>query len=152
MFVFYFGIMADLTPPVALACFAAAPMAKTSGLKISIQAVKLATAGFLVPFMAVYTPALMLQDAGALTGYIGYWGEVIYLFLKACFSIALWGVAVVGYLRSNALWWERLGSLIAGALLVLALPLTDEAGWILGLVVIAIHWWRTRHVTALAAQ
>jgi len=152
MFVFYFGIMADLTPPVALACFAAAPMAKTSGLKISIQAVKLATAGFLVPFMAVYTPALMLQDAGTLTGYIGYWGEVIYLFLKACFSIALWGVAVVGYLRSNALWWERLGSLIAGALLVLALPLTDEAGWILGLVVIAIHWWRTRHVTALAAQ
>src|SRR5690606_10181153 len=58
MFVFYFGIMADLTPPVALACFAAAPMAKTSGLKISLQATKLATAGFVVPFMAVYTPAL----------------------------------------------------------------------------------------------
>src|SRR5690606_2073641 len=75
MFVFYFGIMADLTPPVALACFAAAPMAKTSGLKISIQATKLAAAGFIVPFMAVYTPALMLQDAGPLSAYIGYWGE-----------------------------------------------------------------------------
>jgi TRAP-type uncharacterized transport system fused permease subunit len=56
MFVFYFGIMADLTPPVALACFAAAPMAKTSGLKISIEATKLAIAGFVIPFMAVYTP------------------------------------------------------------------------------------------------
>src|SRR5690606_35680865 len=138
MFVFYFGIMADLTPPVALACFAAAPMAKTSGLKISMQAVKLATAGFLVPFMAVYTPALMLQDPGALSGYIGYWGEVAYLFLKACFSIGLWGVAVVGFLVSPALWWERIGCFAAGVLLVLALPLTDETGWLLGILIMGI--------------
>ena len=64
--------MAALTPPVALACFAAAPMAKTSGLKISIQATKLAAAGFIVPFMAVYTPALMLQDAGPIAAAWGY--------------------------------------------------------------------------------
>ena len=64
MFVFYFGIMADLTPPVALAAFAAAPMAKVSGQKIGWEASKLAIAGYVVPFMAVYTPALMLQDAG----------------------------------------------------------------------------------------
>ena len=64
MFVFYFGILADLTPPVALAAFAAAPIAKESGLKIGIQAVKIALAGFVVPFMAVYAPALMLQDGG----------------------------------------------------------------------------------------
>ncbi|HRM74877.1 MAG TPA: TRAP transporter permease, partial [Paracoccus sp. (in: a-proteobacteria)] len=51
MFVFYFGILADLTPPVALACFAAAPIAKESGLKISFEAVKVAAAGFVVPFM-----------------------------------------------------------------------------------------------------
>ncbi|TMV42340.1 TRAP transporter large permease subunit, partial [Thioclava sp. BHET1] len=56
MFVFYFGILADLTPPVALACFAAAPIAKESGLKISIEAIKVAAAGFVIPFMAVYTP------------------------------------------------------------------------------------------------
>ncbi len=49
MFVFYFGILADLTPPVALACFAAAPIAKETGLKISIQAVKVAFAGFVIP-------------------------------------------------------------------------------------------------------
>ncbi|HSN79969.1 MAG TPA: TRAP transporter permease, partial [Rhodoferax sp.] len=62
MFVFYFGIMADLTPPVALAAFAAAPIAGVSGLKISIQALRVAIAGFIVPFMAVYSPALMLQS------------------------------------------------------------------------------------------
>ncbi|HCW0905517.1 TPA: TRAP transporter large permease subunit, partial [Pseudomonas aeruginosa] len=59
MFVFYFGILADLTPPVALACFAAAPIAKERGLKISFWAVRIALAGFVVPFMAVYSPALM---------------------------------------------------------------------------------------------
>lgn len=151
MFVFYFGILADLTPPVALACFAAAPMAKTSGLKISIQATKLATAGFLVPFMAVYTPALMLQDPGPLSAHIGYWGEVTYLFLKACFAIGLWGMAVVGYLFGHAQWWERLISFAAGILLVLALPATDEAGWLLGIFVIGLHWWRTRRQAAPAA-
>ena len=59
MFVFYFGILADLTPPVALACFAAAPIAKENGLRISFEAIKVAAAGFVIPFMAVYTPALM---------------------------------------------------------------------------------------------
>ena len=61
MFVFYFGIMADLTPPVALAAFAAAPMAKESGMKIGVQAVSIALPGFVIPYMAVYDPALMLQ-------------------------------------------------------------------------------------------
>ena len=56
MFVFYFGIMADLTPPVALAAFAAAPMAKVSGMKIGVQAVRIALPGFVIPYMAVYDP------------------------------------------------------------------------------------------------
>jgi len=144
MFVFYFGIMADLTPPVALACFAAAPMAKTSGLKISIQATKLATAGFVVPFMAVYTPALMLQDPGPIAAAWGYPVEVAYIVFKACFAVGLWGMAVVGFLFGRALWWERAVAFAAGVLLVLALPLTDEAGLALGVVVVAAHWWRMR--------
>jgi TRAP transporter 4TM/12TM fusion protein len=56
MFVFYFGIMADLTPPVALAAFAASPIAQASGLKIGVQAIRVAAAGFVVPYMAVYAP------------------------------------------------------------------------------------------------
>ena len=58
MFVFYFGIMADLTPPVALAAFAAASIAKESGFKIGWTAVKIALPGWIAPFMAVYAPAL----------------------------------------------------------------------------------------------
>jgi len=144
MFVFYFGIMADLTPPVALAAFAAAPMAKVSGQKIGWEATKLAIAGYVVPFMAVYTPALMLQDPGPLTAYVGYWGEVTYIFVKACLGIVLWGAAVVGFLVTRMALWERAVALGAGLLLVLALPWTDEAGFVLAAVWMGWHWWRVR--------
>jgi TRAP transporter 4TM/12TM fusion protein len=144
MFVFYFGIMADLTPPVALAAFAAAPMAKTSGLRIAVQATKLATAGFVVPFMAVYTPALMLQDAGPLAAAWGYPVEVAYIVFKACFGIALWGAASVGFLLARMTLAERLLAFAAGVSLIVALPLTDEVGFAIGAAVIAVHCWRNR--------
>ncbi|KPF46762.1 TRAP transporter permease [Rhizobium sp. AAP43] len=153
MFVFYFGIMADLTPPVALAAFAAAPMAKTSGLKISLQATKLATAGFVVPFMAVYTPALMLQDAGPMAAAWGYPVEVIYVVFKACFGIALWGMAVVGFLFGRLSIIERLIAFVAGVAVVVALPWTDEVGFALGFALIGFHWWKTRTAsTAVPGQ
>ncbi|TPI32350.1 TRAP transporter fused permease subunit [Mesorhizobium sp. B3-1-9] len=148
MFVFYFGIMADLTPPVALAAFAAAPMAKESGLKIGIQATKLAIAGFVVPFMAVYTPALMLQDAGPIAASFGYPVEVAYIVVKACMGIVLWGAAAVGFLARRMAWWERLVAFCAGLLLVAALPLTDETGWVLALAWIGWHCWRARRLSA----
>jgi TRAP transporter 4TM/12TM fusion protein len=151
MFVFYFGIMADLTPPVALACFAAAPMAKTSGLKISLQAVKLAAAGFVIPFMAVYTPSLMLQDGGWMAATYGYPVEVAYIVFKACFAIGLWGVATVGFLFVRAGLLVRLVAFAAGVSLMLAVPLTDEIGFALGLAVVGYQWWRGRSVTPQAA-
>ncbi|MEI9417376.1 TRAP transporter permease [Mesorhizobium sp. Cs1321R2N1] len=150
MFVFYFGIMADLTPPVALAAFAAAPMARESGLKIGIQATKLAIAGFVVPFMAVYTPALMLQDAGPIAAQFGYPVEVAYIVLKACMGIVLWGAAAVGFLATRMAWWERLVAFAAGVLLVAAVPLTDETGWALSLAWIGWHVWRARQAPAKA--
>ncbi|TIU43294.1 MAG: TRAP transporter large permease subunit, partial [Mesorhizobium sp.] len=151
MFVFYFGIMADLTPPVALAAFAAAPMAKESGLKIGIQATKLAIAGFVVPFMAVYTPALMLQDAGPIAASFGYPVEVAYIVAKACMGIVLWGAAAVGFLARRMALWERLVAFAAGLLLVVALPLTDETGWALALAWIGWHCWRARRLSTAGA-
>jgi TRAP transporter 4TM/12TM fusion protein len=144
MFVFYFGIMADLTPPVALAAFAAAPMARVSGTSIALQATKLAVAGYVVPFMAVFTPALMLQDGGAIAAALGYPVEVAYVFVKACLGIALFGAAVTGFLRGPMRLWERVLAAAAAILLVLALPWTDEAGFALAALVVAGHWWRLR--------
>jgi TRAP transporter 4TM/12TM fusion protein len=150
MFVFYFGIMADLTPPVALAAFAAAPMAKVSGMRIALQASKLAVAGFVVPFMAVFTPALMLQQGGAIAAAYGYPVEVVYVVVKTCLGIGLWGAAVVGFLIGPMALWERLLAAAAALLLVLALPWTDPAGFALGLGVVGLHWRRTRAPRAAA--
>jgi TRAP transporter 4TM/12TM fusion protein len=144
MFVFYFGIMADLTPPVALAAFAAAPIAKESGFRIGFQALKIAAAGFIVPYMAVYSPALMLQDGGALAQAFGYWVAVAYIVFKATLGMALWGIASIGYLRTDLAIWERVLALVAAGFLVLALPLTDEIGFGLAALFLAQHLWRAR--------
>ena len=144
MFVFYFGILADLTPPVALACFAAAPIAKESGLKISFEAIKVAAAGFVVPFMAVYTPTLMLQDGGPLAQSLGFWPAVVYIVTKTVMAIGLWGVAVIGWLGRPLAVWERLLAMAAAFTLIAALPLTDEVGFALSAVFAARLWLRQR--------
>ncbi|WP_339764816.1 TRAP transporter permease [uncultured Hoeflea sp.] len=144
MFVFYFGILADLTPPVALACFAAAPIAKESGLKISMEAIKVAAAGFVIPFMAVYTPALMLQDGGALAAEIGYVPAVIYIVGKTALAIGLWGAAVIGFLGSRLGWPLRGLGMIAAFTLVAALPLTDEIGFALAALFAFLAWRQMR--------
>ncbi|MDE3123375.1 MAG: TRAP transporter permease [Paracoccaceae bacterium] len=131
MFVFYFGILADLTPPVALACFAAAPIAKESGLKIAFEAIKVAAAGFVVPFMAVYTPALMLQGGGPLAAEIGYAPAVAYVVVKAALAIGLWGAAVIGWLGARLSPGLRLLAAGASFTLIAAYPMTDEAGFVL---------------------
>ncbi|MCX8098212.1 MAG: TRAP transporter permease [Casimicrobiaceae bacterium] len=130
MFVFYFGIMADLTPPVALAAFAAAPIARERGLLISLQALRVAIAGFIVPYMAVYAPALMLQG--------GSWLATLYVAFKALVAIGLWGAAAIGYLFAPLAWWERAFAFLAACFLVVALPLTDEIG--LGAAALFVLW------------
>ena len=136
MFVFYFGIMADLTPPVALAAFAAAPIARESGLKISLQAVRVAIAGFIVPFMAVYTPALMLQG--------GDWTDTAYVVFKALVAIAMWGAGAIGFLITPLNWMERFTAIAAASFLVAALPMTDEIGLAAVTLFVIWHVWRSR--------
>ena len=136
MFVFYFGIMADLTPPVALAAFAAAPIARESGMKIGLQAMRIAIAGFIIPYMAVYTPALMLlTDSPAAAAYVIF---------KAILGILLWGGTAIGYWLAPLGLVERVLAFIAAMLLVTAMPMTDEAGFALAAVLLAWHGWRVR--------
>ncbi len=136
MFVFYFGIMADLTPPVALAAFAAAPIARESGLKISLQAIRVAIAGFIVPFMAVYSPALMLQS--------GNWLDTSWIVFKALVAIAMWGAGAIGFLFAPLNWVERVVAIVAASFLVVALPMTDEIGLTAVLMFVVWHLWRAR--------
>ncbi len=140
MFVFYFGIMADLTPPVALAAFAAAPIARESAMKIGLQALRIAIAGFVVPFMAVYAPALMLQG--------GTWVDTGYVVLKAVLAILLWGGMAIGYWLAPLRWYERAWALVAAAFLIAALPLTDEIGLLMTAALVLWHVLRGRRGAA----
>lgn len=136
MFVFYFGIMADLTPPVALAALAASPIAKAGHLEIGWIATRIAAAGYLVPFMAVYDPSLMLQTDN-------YWASA-YMVLKASLGILLWGAATIGYYKTELGMAERIFAATSAALLVTALPVTDELGFAGCVVFLVWQWWRAR--------
>jgi TRAP-type uncharacterized transport system fused permease subunit len=129
--------MADLTPPVALAAFAASSIAKESAMKIGIKAVQIAIAGFVIPYMAVYSPALMLQ---------GDWTAVAvaYVVLKAVLSIGLWGVAAIGFLLGPLNMIERVFAATAAFMLVAAIPLTDEIGFGMSVAFAAWHLVRIR--------
>jgi TRAP transporter 4TM/12TM fusion protein len=144
MFVFYFGIIADLTPPVALAAFAAASIAKASPMRIGWKATHIAIAGFVIPFMAVYDPALMLQPRPPSTTVDI--AAAIYVSFKAVVAIGLWGGAAVGYLRGPLNWVERIVALVAAALLVAAIPWTDEVGFALCTAFVVWHLVRTRRM------
>ncbi len=144
MFVFYFGIMADLTPPVALAAFAAAPIARESGMKIGLQAMRVAIAGFIVPYMAVYAPALMLQG--------GTWWDTGYVVFKALIAIALWGGTAIGFWLAPLNWFERLWAFVAAAFLVAALPISDEIGLGMALVLVVWHGLRARRFKQTVAR
>ena len=143
MFVFYFGIMADLTPPVALAAFAAAPIARESGLKIGLQAVRIAIAGFIVPYMAVYSPALMLQG--------GDWLATAWVLFKALVAIGMWGAGAIGFLLGPLNWLERCVAIGSASFLVVAVPLTDEIGLAAVTLFLVWHVWRKRQRAAQPA-
>jgi TRAP transporter 4TM/12TM fusion protein len=149
MFVFYFGIMADLTPPVALAAFAAASIARASPMRIGWKATHIAIAGFVIPYMAVYDPALMLQATA--NGSID-WIEVGYVIVKTVLAIGLWGGAAIGFLRAPINWIERIVAFAAAALLVAAPSWTDQVGFAASGAFIAWHFWRTRGLKQLVGS
>jgi len=129
MFVFYFGIMADLTPPVALAAMAASSIAKAPYMRIGFKATQIAIAGFVVPFMTVYNPALML---------LGDWSDAVYVIGKSLLAIGLWGAAMIGYLWAPVSPMERVAAVAAAGFLVVVFPVTDAMGFMIA-VAIALH-------------
>lgn len=120
MFCFYFAMFANLTPPVALASFAAAGLSGGNPMKTGVASVKLALAGFIIPYMFVYNQKLMLYDVGILDG--------IQVVITSCVGVTLIAAAVEGYLFGRLNILLRLVS-FAGALLLIDSGLyTDIAG------------------------
>ncbi len=120
MFAFYFGIIADVTPPVALAAFAGAGVAKANPLKTGLEASKLAIAAFLVPYIFVYNPALLLIDVTAL--------GVVQIVVTSVIGIIGVGSAVAGYLITDESFIERIIFFVGGIMMVTPGARTDLIG------------------------
>lgn len=111
MFVFYFGIVADITPPVCLAAYAGAGIARANPFQSGVLAVKLAIAAFIVPYILVYNPILVMVDVTA-TG-------VILAVVTALVGMSAVSSSTVGFFIRNAYAWERLVLFAAGILLII---------------------------------
>lgn len=125
-FVFYFGIVADLTPPVALAAYAGAAIAHANPMKTAITATKLAIGAFVVPYIFALNPAMLFVNTTAL--------EVVQIVITSLIGIFAVSAALEGYFLSHMKWYERIMSLAGGLMLLYPGLVTDLVG--VGLVVI----------------
>ncbi|KZE38324.1 C4-dicarboxylate ABC transporter [Bhargavaea cecembensis] len=132
LFVFYFGIIADITPPVALAAFAASGISGGDPIRTGINASKLAIAAFIIPYMFVYNPAMLMVDATVL--------EIAWVTLTALTGMYALSAGLVGYWYKKLSWIERIITLVAGALLIIPEGMTDVFGFVLFVVMLAIQF------------
>ncbi len=129
LFIFYFGCISNVTPPVSLAAYAAAGIAGAPAMRTAFSAMGLAMAGFLVPFMFVYGPALLLQGSVV---------EIVIASATALAGVTALAAAVIGYMRRPLAAWERL--LLLGAALALIFPgLASDAIGVAVFVVILVR-------------
>jgi len=131
LFAFYFGVLADVTPPVAIAAYASAAIAGSDPMKTGFEAFKLAIGGIIVPFIFVYHPALILQ---------GPWQETVWTFFLASACIILTSAALTGWFLCPASWPERI-LLAASAMGLVATSSQIVAGS--GLLGFALLIWQT---------
>ena len=125
-FVFYFGIVADITPPVALAAYAGSAIAKSNPMKTGVNATKLAIAAFIVPYMFAMNPSMLLMDQGVLAAI-----QVIITSFLGIFGVSS---ALEGYIVARAPWWQRILLAAGGLSLIDPTWQTD----LIGLAVIAV--------------
>ena len=127
LFVLYFGVVADLTPPAALAAYAGAGIADANPLKTGLTAVMLAISGFVVPFIFAYSPELLLIDAQL--------PQLLLIIVSSVLGVAALAAGVLGYLRRKTTLLEQ--TLLVASALGLLIPhlMTDIAGLVLLIVV-----------------
>ena len=131
MFVFYFGIVADITPPVALAAYAGSAIAKSNPMKTGVTATRLAITAFIVPYIFAYSPEMLLIDTE--------WHEVLLIVVTS--FIGIYGVAagMEGYMYVKCPWWQRILCLAGGLFCIIPGIWTDVAGIVCIALVIALQ-------------
>lgn len=141
-FVFYFGIVADLTPPVALAAYAGAAIAQGNPMKTALTATKLAIGAFIVPYVFALNPAMLFIDTTV--------SEIILICLTSLIGIFAVSASLEAYLLHNMAWYERVLCVLGGLLLIYPGVVTDVVGVALVAVVIVIQMATKKKVTIQA--
>lgn len=141
-FVFYFGIVADLTPPVALAAYAGAAIAQANPMKTAMTATKLAIGAFIVPYVFALNPAMLFIDTTA-------W-EVVLICITSLVGIFGVSSALEGYLFHDMPWYQRILSLVGGLLLIYPGLATDVIGLVLVGTTVTLQFIAKKKVTIAA--
>ncbi len=131
-FVFYFGIVADLTPPVALAAYAGAAIAQGNPMKTALVSTKLAIGAFIVPYVFALNPAMLLVDTNV--------GEVILISITSLVGIFGVSAALEGHVFRKMPWYLRIASAVGGLMLIYPGVVTDSVGLVLVGTVMAVQY------------
>ena len=137
-FVFYFGIVADLTPPVALAAYAGAAIAQANPMKSAFTATKLAIGAFIVPYVFALNPAMLFVDTPGVFGVI----SIVISSIVGIFAVA---AALEGYMITHMKWYERVLSACGGLLLIYPGTFTDVIGLSIVAVAVLLQIFTKRH-------
>ena len=142
-FVFYFGIVADITPPVALAAYAGSAIAKSDPMKTGVNATKLAIAAFIVPYIFALSPSLILMDQGVLTAIQG-----IITSMVGMFGVSM---GLEGFFKGKIAWPLRILVIAGGLLLIYPGLVTDIIGVVVVGGIIVYQWLTSKRHTPAAA-
>jgi TRAP-type uncharacterized transport system fused permease subunit len=135
LFVFYFAILSAITPPVALAVYAATGISRSELWETGWAAVKLGATGYIVPFMFVFSPSLLM---------IGSWARVGLAIATAMLGVTCLAGSLHRYFLYHMAHWERVVLFIAAFALIKPGWMTDIAGLCLFAVVLATQWYKSR--------
>ena len=151
-FVFYFGIVADITPPVALAAYAGSAIAKSDPMKTGITATKLAIAAFIVPYIFAYNPEMLFVDmSGAVVPNIGAMiFDVIVIGITALLGLFSVATALNGYLYCKVPAVLRLVLIAGGLCMMIPGLLTDVIGLVVLVAVVVYQYTHAKKINAAA--
>ena len=131
LFVFYFGIVADITPPVALAAFAASGVSGGEPIRTGVNASKLAIAAFIIPYMFVLSPELLMIDTT-----IPY---LIWMLFTAFTGMLAIGAGIIGFWYRKLYWYERIIAIVAGLMLMYPEGMSDIIGLVLFIAMLTVQ-------------
>ena len=141
MFVFYFGIVADITPPVALAAYAGSAIAKANPMKTGLNASRLAIAAFIIPYIFAMSPSMLFVNANAI--------EVVQIILTSILGMFSVSIGMVGFLRAKVSPLLRIIAIVGGLALIIPGLTTDLVG--LAVIVLLVVFQSLKAKKAAAA-